>query len=129
MNRPVALPLRPGNHSRRVAHLAPGDPTTLLTRDRRERWRAHLDQGADLDVLVVGGGITGVGVALDAASRGLRVALVERADLGAGTSGWSSKLVHGGHVIIDLDENDKVHLNFDSDAATRTPARSASSPA
>jgi glycerol-3-phosphate dehydrogenase len=96
MNRPVALPLRPGGHSRRVAYLAPGDPTTSLTRDRRERWRARLEQGADLDVLVVGGGITGVGVALDAASRGLRVALVERADLGAGTSGWSSKLVHGG---------------------------------
>ena len=45
---------------------------------------------------MVGGGITGVGVALDAASRGLRVALVERDDLAAGTSRWSSKLVHGG---------------------------------
>ncbi|WP_153506507.1 glycerol-3-phosphate dehydrogenase/oxidase [Cumulibacter manganitolerans] len=49
-----------------------------------------------LDVLVVGGGITGVGVALDAAARGLRVALVERRDLGSGTSGYSSKLAHGG---------------------------------
>ncbi len=45
---------------------------------------------------MVGGGITGVGVALDAASRGLRVALVERDDLASGTSRWSSKLVHGG---------------------------------
>jgi glycerol-3-phosphate dehydrogenase len=48
------------------------------------------------DVIVVGGGITGAGVVLDAASRGLRAALVERADLAAGTSRWSSKLVHGG---------------------------------
>lgn len=48
------------------------------------------------DVLVVGGGITGAGVALDAASRGLRTALVERGDFAAGTSSKSSKLVHGG---------------------------------
>ena len=47
-------------------------------------------------MLVVGGGITGVGVALDAASRGLSVALLERRDLAHGTSRWSSKLVHGG---------------------------------
>jgi len=48
------------------------------------------------DVLVVGGGITGVGVALDAATRGLRTALVERDDFASGTSSKSSKLVHGG---------------------------------
>ena len=48
------------------------------------------------DVLVVGGGITGVGVALDAASRGLRTALVEREDFASGTSSKSSKLIHGG---------------------------------
>src|SRR5438105_3089401 len=48
------------------------------------------------DVLVVGGGITGAGVALDAASRGFRTALVERDDFAAGTSSRSSKLVHGG---------------------------------
>jgi len=48
------------------------------------------------DVLVVGGGITGAGVALDAASRGLRTALLERSDFAAGTSSQSSKLVHGG---------------------------------
>ena len=48
------------------------------------------------DVLVVGGGITGAGVALDAAARGMRTALVERDDFGAGTSSRSSKLVHGG---------------------------------
>src|SRR3954453_18674127 len=48
------------------------------------------------DVLVVGGGITGAGVALDAASRGLRTALVERDAFGPGPSSRSSKLVHGG---------------------------------
>jgi glycerol-3-phosphate dehydrogenase len=48
------------------------------------------------DVVVVGGGITGAGVALDAASRGLRTALVERDDFASGTSSKSSKLVHGG---------------------------------
>jgi glycerol-3-phosphate dehydrogenase len=59
---------------------------------------AGLDRLADrtFDVLVVGGGITGVGVALDAASRGLRTALVERDDLASGTSSKSSKLIHGG---------------------------------
>src|SRR6516162_3790532 len=49
-----------------------------------------------LDVLVIGGGITGSGAALDAASRGLRVGLVESRDLAAGTSSRSSKLIHGG---------------------------------
>jgi len=48
------------------------------------------------DVLVIGGGITGAGVALDAATRGYSVALVERADFAGGTSSRSSKLVHGG---------------------------------
>ena len=50
----------------------------------------------EFDVVVVGGGVTGAGVALDAASRGLRTALVERADFASGTSSKSSKLVHGG---------------------------------
>jgi glycerol-3-phosphate dehydrogenase len=50
----------------------------------------------EFDVVVVGGGITGAGVAFDAATRGYSVALVERADFAAGTSSRSSKLVHGG---------------------------------
>ena len=48
------------------------------------------------DVLVIGGGITGVGIARDAARRGLKVALVEMNDLAYGTSSRSSKLIHGG---------------------------------
>jgi glycerol-3-phosphate dehydrogenase len=67
-----------------------------LTSERRSRDLAALSAGEVVDVLVVGGGVTGAGVALDAASRGLSVALVERYDLAAGTSRWSSKLVHGG---------------------------------
>ncbi len=68
---------------------------SFLTAERRSRELGDLD-GRTLDVLVVGGGITGAGVALDAASRGLSVALVESRDLAFGTSRWSSKLVHGG---------------------------------
>jgi len=48
------------------------------------------------DLLVIGGGITGAGIALDAASRGLKVALVEKRDFAAGTSSKSTKLIHGG---------------------------------
>jgi glycerol-3-phosphate dehydrogenase len=69
---------------------------SLLTAARREADLAVLRAGEIVDVLVVGGGVTGAGVALDAASRGLSVALVERRDLAAGTSRWSSKLAHGG---------------------------------
>ena len=50
----------------------------------------------DFDILVIGGGINGVGIALDAASRGLSVALVEEKDFASGTSSRSSKLIHGG---------------------------------
>ncbi|TCP56517.1 glycerol-3-phosphate dehydrogenase [Tamaricihabitans halophyticus] len=63
------------------------------------RRAAELDEiaaGETVDVLVVGGGVTGTGIALDAASRGLSVALVEAEDLAFGTSRWSSKLIHGG---------------------------------
>jgi glycerol-3-phosphate dehydrogenase len=67
-----------------------------LTPARRAQELAALADGERVDVLVVGGGITCAGIALDAASRGLSVALVERGDLAQGTSRWSSKLVHGG---------------------------------
>lgn len=65
--------------------------------DARDRG-AILDRLAvtEFDVLVIGGGVTGAGAALDAASRGLRVALVEARDLASGTSSRSSKLIHGG---------------------------------
>jgi hypothetical protein len=56
----------------------------------------------EVDVLVVGGGITGVGIALDAASRGLSVGLIEADDLAAGTSSRSSKLIHGGLRYLEM---------------------------
>jgi glycerol-3-phosphate dehydrogenase len=71
------------------------DPTALNAA-RRTVDLAALADGEPIDVVVIGGGITGTGIALDAASRGLRVALVEKHDLAFGTSRWSSKLVHGG---------------------------------
>lgn len=85
------------------------------------RLKSRLEQFADLqrsgncqaadaeyDILVIGGGATGAGVALDAATRGLRVAVVERDDFSSGTSSKSTKLVHGGvryleKAVWDLD--------------------------
>ena len=69
---------------------------SALDAARRGAELTAVADGAMVDVLVVGGGITGVGIALDAATRGLDVVLVERHDLAFGTSRWSSKLVHGG---------------------------------
>ena len=66
----------------------------------------------EFDVLVVGGGITGVGVALDAASRGLRTALVEKGDLASGTSSKSSKLIHGGLRYLQQREFRLVYENL-----------------
>src|SRR4051812_10690064 len=62
--------------------------------DRSDALRRMAD--THFDVLIIGGGITGAGCALDAASRGLRTAMVERDDFASGTSSKSSKLVHGG---------------------------------
>jgi glycerol-3-phosphate dehydrogenase len=64
------------------------------------------------DVLVVGGGVTGAGVALDAAARGLKTALVERDDFAAGTSSKSSKLVHGGLRYLQQKEYRLVYENL-----------------
>jgi glycerol-3-phosphate dehydrogenase len=66
----------------------------------------------ELDVLVVGGGITGAGCALDAAARGLRTGLVERDDFAAGTSSKSSKLVHGGIRYLQQREFGLVYENL-----------------
>jgi len=62
-----------------------------------------------LDVLVIGGGITGAGCALDAATRGLRVGLVEQRDLASGTSSRSSKLMHGGLRYLEEKDFALVH--------------------
>ena len=77
---------------------------TRLTREQRAAALKEMSREEGLDVLVVGGGITGAGIALDAASRGLRTGVVEMGDWASGTSSWSSKLVHGGlRYLYQLD--------------------------
>jgi glycerol-3-phosphate dehydrogenase len=66
------------------------------------------DKDAEYDLLIIGGGATGTGIAVDAVSRGLRVALVERDDFASGTSSKSTKLVHGGVRYLE-----KAITNFD----------------
>jgi glycerol-3-phosphate dehydrogenase len=70
----------------------------------------------EFDLLVIGGGITGCGVARDAALRGLRVALVEKQDFASGTSSRSSRLIHGGVRYL---EHGHLRLVFESSAERR----------
>lgn len=71
-------------------------PGSSLSAARRTRELTEATEGRVADVLVVGLGATGAGVALDAAARGLDVVAVDAQDLAFGTSRWSSKLIHGG---------------------------------
>lgn len=64
--------------------------------NRDDMIRRAFDPGAQWDIIVIGGGATGAGVAIDAASRGYRTLLAEQHDFGKGTSGRSTKLIHGG---------------------------------
>jgi glycerol-3-phosphate dehydrogenase len=68
---------------------------SALNNQQRSEDLEHLESD-EFDIVVIGGGVTGAGIALDAASRGLSVALLEAADLASGTSSRSSKLIHGG---------------------------------
>jgi glycerol-3-phosphate dehydrogenase len=93
--------------------------TSHATRpDRDALFRALGEQPFDL--LVIGGGITGAGVARDAALRGLRVALVEKRDYASGTSSRSSRLVHGGVRYL---EHGQLGLVFESSRERRTLQR------
>src|ERR671937_1054053 len=82
--------------------------TAELSPTARRRALAAMAEG-ERDILVIGGGVTGSGAALDAASRGLKVALVEARDLAAGTSSRSSKLIHGGLRYLEQLELHLVH--------------------
>ncbi|MBO0869497.1 MAG: glycerol-3-phosphate dehydrogenase/oxidase [Micromonosporaceae bacterium] len=82
-----------------AGRLSPARRESDLERLRRERF----------DVLVIGGGVTGAGAALDAAARGLSVALVEASDLASGTSSRSTKLIHGGLRYLEHLEFGLVH--------------------
>src|SRR5688572_25214644 len=85
----------------------------------RAAWREHMRRRLSLeafDVAIVGGGITGAGIARDAALRGLRVALLEARDFASGTSSRSSRLVHGGVRYL---EHGHLHLVFESSRERR----------
>ncbi|CAF4528041.1 unnamed protein product, partial [Rotaria magnacalcarata] len=69
-----------------------------------------MSKESEYDIVVVGGGATGCGVAVDAASRGLKVALVEKYDFSSGTSSRSTKLIHGGVRYLQ-----KAIMQFDSE--------------
>jgi len=81
--------------------------TVLSAATRAEALRRMTDE--QLDVLVVGGGVTGAGAALDAASRGLSVGVLERRDWAAGTSSRASKLIHGGLRYLEMLDFHLVH--------------------
>ena len=77
--------------------MSPPEVPTLPTRQEHlAKLRAASDEGTQFDLVIVGGGATGAGIALDAASRGLKVACVKRDGFSSGTSSKSTKLVHGG---------------------------------
>ena len=69
--------------------------TSQLNPQQRQKALTSL-ASEEFDILIIGGGVNGVGAALDAVSRGLKVGLVEAQDYAAGTSSRSSKLIHGG---------------------------------
>src|SRR5437868_12132330 len=86
--------------------------------DRAREW-ADVSRST-FDVLVIGGGITGAGIARDAALRGLRVALVDKGDFASGTSSRSSRLIHGGVRYL---EHGHLHLVFEASAERRALLR------
>ncbi len=83
----------------------------------RQQNLQQLQDGSVFDLLVIGGGATGCGVALDAASRGLKVALIEKNDFAEGTSSRSTKLVHGGvrYLEMAVKKLDRVQYNLVKD--------------
>jgi glycerol-3-phosphate dehydrogenase len=72
----------------------------------------HVLENSTFDLVVIGAGVTGAGVALDAASRGLRVALIDAGDIASGTSSKSSKMVHGGLRYLQQKEFRLVYENL-----------------
>ncbi len=96
---------------RRTGAPAPGAARPAAGEFRRDTALATM-AAEPFDVLVIGGGITGAGVALDAASRGLRTALVDKGDFASGTSSKSSKMIHGGIRYLQQRELRLVYENL-----------------
>lgn len=88
--------------------IPPGSESIELSVETREQNIGQL-QEKQFDILVIGGGITGAGIARDAALRGFKTALIEKADFCSGTSSKSSKLVHGGFRYLNNFEYGLVH--------------------
>src|SRR5512132_787730 len=91
----------------------PGREVDRGTQSPLDGRRATLEAlaGEPFDVLIIGGGIVGAGAFLDATSRGMRAALVEQADIASGTSGRSSRLIHGGLRYLE-----QLHFGLVSEA-------------
>jgi glycerol-3-phosphate dehydrogenase len=83
--------------------------TSIMTPASRAEALAGMGDEDGLDILVIGGGVTGAGVALEAATRGLRVGIVEAQDWSSGTSSRSSRLVHGGLRYLQMLDFHLVH--------------------
>ena len=83
--------------------------TSIMTPASRAEALAKMSDDEGLDILVIGGGVTGAGVALEAATRGLRVGIVEAQDWASGTSSRSTKLVHGGLRYLQMLDFHLVH--------------------
>jgi glycerol-3-phosphate dehydrogenase len=83
-------------------HMRTAALTPRLRDDALATLKATTEGGPELDVLVIGGGVTGAGIALDAVSRGLSTAVIDAQDWASGTSSRSSKLVHGGLRYLQM---------------------------
>jgi glycerol-3-phosphate dehydrogenase len=97
-------PMSPAPPGPNVASAPDGLTTdTLSTPEvlRRRRAEALTRLTGGVDVVVIGAGVNGAGIAWDAAARGLRVALLDKGDIGSGTSSWSSRMVHGGLKYLE----------------------------
>lgn len=101
----------PGYHEGKL--VPPNFPTIKSRIEQIKDLKRSQEEEESYDLLVIGAGATGAGIALDAATRGLKVAVVERDDFSAGTSSKSTKLVHGGvryleKAVWELDYNQSV---------------------
>lgn len=93
---------RQTNHPGDENHMRTAPLTVQARQDALDVMRASGERGNELDVLVIGGGVTGAGIALDAVTRGLSTAVVDAQDWASGTSSRSSKLVHGGLRYLQM---------------------------
>src|SRR6478735_10742431 len=99
---PAARAPTAGRQDRDGADMRTAALTPRLRDDALAALRATTEGGPELDVLVIGGGVTGAGIALDAVTRGLSTAVIDAQDWASGTSSRSSKLVHGGLRYLQM---------------------------